>query len=373
MKWPITSWLLRCGTSDFLSDLTKASSGGLCHDRSDQPRICHVHIGHSSMPLGSSISCLSAGPISGSTAASAGSVVSGWPLETNNGNGCQGTAPPFMNGYADSGLPRMRTAFARIVPCIFRRRRPTWGQRASNSSGKNMTRKYLAVFHLLYMARDKERKRGERGEDKKGRVTRTASNISCSLSVCHCLGCFSFIGARPNTKASCMSSLGHVQLDTAQIEYGAHTWMTKVWVCNWGTSYPTSGFLAHFRCFPTNAKRTEGMFFFSLTWPVKLFPQPFPTISAPRSQPSVAQAAPCRWEILAQHMQHSRPILRAARTAQVVPETEATGETGPEMDGNCLYTRHDNLYDRNDDDPINHWIWGTFMFGNSANKELRCR
>ena len=72
-------------------------------------------------------------------------------------------------------------------------------------------------------------------------------------------------------------------------------------------------------------------------------------------------------------MQHSRPILRAARTAQVVPETEATGETGPEMDGNCLYTRHDNLYDRNDDDPINHWIWGTFMFGNSANKELRCR
>ena len=29
---------------------------------------------------------------------------------------CQGTAPPFMNGYAESGLPRMRTAFARIVP-----------------------------------------------------------------------------------------------------------------------------------------------------------------------------------------------------------------------------------------------------------------
>ena len=134
----------------------------------------------------------------------------------------------------------------------------------------------------------------------------------------------------------------------------------------------------------SNQCKKNGRDVFSHYMTSEVISQPFPTISAPRSQPSVAQAAPCRWEILAQHMQHSRPILRAARTAQVVPETEATGETGPEMDGNCLYTKNDNLYDRNDDDPIHHWIWGTFMFGNSANKvqtkckqrankELRCR
>lgn len=170
---------MRCGTSDFLSDLTKASSGGLCHDRSDQPRICHVHIGHSSMPLGSSISCLSAGPISGSTAASAGSVVSGWPLETNNGNGCQGTAPPFMNGYADSGLPRMRTAFARIVPVSSDAdARPEDRGRATLQ--EKYDKKVLGSFSsTVYGARQREKER-ER-EDKKGRVTRTASNISCSL------------------------------------------------------------------------------------------------------------------------------------------------------------------------------------------------
>ena len=133
------------------------------------------------MPLGSSISCLSAGPISGSAAASAGSVVSGWPLETNHNNGCQGTAPPFMNGYADSGLLRMRTAFARIVPVSSDAdARPEEGGQLF----RNMTRKYLAVFHLLYMARDKERKRereGKKGESH-GRLLTSVVRFCLPLS-----------------------------------------------------------------------------------------------------------------------------------------------------------------------------------------------
>jgi hypothetical protein len=57
----------------------------------------------------------------------------------------------------------MRTAFARIVPVSSDAdARPEEGGQLF----RNMTRKYLAVFHLLYMARDKERKR-EREREKR--------------------------------------------------------------------------------------------------------------------------------------------------------------------------------------------------------------
>lgn len=75
-----------------------------------------------------------------------------------------------MNGYADSGLPRMRTAFARIVPVS-----SDADTRPEDRGRATLQEKYDKKVLGSFSSTERER-----GRKKKG-VTRTASNISCSL------------------------------------------------------------------------------------------------------------------------------------------------------------------------------------------------